>query len=121
MHIQKATHISQRMLHNKRIRVITRTLQSDNAKTVFQLNRHTKVSLADIDECLEASKNMKQTDKADYFCNNGIDYDNVCKYHGLVLQLNRSMQQKTDSPKGTQQQLFWHSICAHLAFIRVFF
>lgn len=57
--------------------------------TVFQADsRFEPVTMLDIEDLLDASINMRPLEKRDYFYSNGVDYENVVRYHGKVRRLN---------------------------------
>ena len=67
-------------------------------RQVFQIVKPFRsVSLADVQDCIYASGNMKPDDVHTYMYSHGIDMDRVSKYFDIVQKLEKSMKAKTSS------------------------
>lgn len=63
--------------------------KASHSRQIFQVNPPFRdVSMHDVTDAFQATTNMSLNDRRGYFYTQGIDYDNVITYIGLVMSLN---------------------------------
>jgi hypothetical protein len=64
--------------------------KTTNKNTIFQVNPPiTRVTYNDINDAIDASYKLSESNKLQYFYTIGIDYDNVKKYYDYVLFIEK--------------------------------
>ena len=72
------------------------TCSSVDNRHVFQIVKPFRdVSLADVQDSLDASHKLSLADKQTYMYSHGIDMDRVTKYFDIVQNLEKQMKTKT--------------------------
>ncbi len=81
-------------MHSIRLAAILTSL----ALTSHPLTSHSLCHThGDMQDCLDATRNMRLEDRRQYFLSIGIDYDNVVRYHSLVSQLDRVFSESNEA------------------------
>eukprot|EP00798_Chlamydomonas_sp_ICE-L_P032739 gene32739-33880_t len=84
------TAVKARVQSARALRVITHASAQGQDRAVFQALPQLDITLYDIQDCFEATRDLRPSDRRDYFVSHGIDYDNVLNYYDSVKTLEHT-------------------------------